>query len=244
MRSPQIKVQLDPAAVAGEAAERFIALADESIRDSGRFSVALAGGSTPKAMYELLAGEPYRARVDWAKVHVYFGDERTVPPDHAESNYRMAREALLWKVPIPDDNVHRMRGELPDPNEAAKEYGQMLKQTFGDAGGLDLVLLGMGDDGHTASLFPGTVALNETHHRSVANFVPKLNTWRITLSAPFINRARHVLVLVTGHAKASRVAEVIEGAPDPQRLPIQLIRPEQGTMTWLLDAGAAGMTEG
>jgi len=164
----------------------------------------------------------------------------TVPPDHKDSNYRMAREALLSKVPIPGDNVYRMAGER-DPNTAAREYGQMLKEKFGD-GGIDLVLLGMGDDGHTASLFPETEALDETKHRCVANFVPKLNTWRLTLTAPFINRSAQVILLVSGASKAQRLQEVLEGAPDPRRLPVQLIKPASGRLTWLVDAAAAGMT--
>ena len=243
MTQPEILVQSDPAAVAAEAALRFVDIANDEIERKGRFSVALAGGSTPKATYELLAAEPYRSQVDWSKVQVFFGDERTVPPDHADSNYRMAREALLSKVPIPDDNVHRMRGEI-DPEQAAMEYGRMLKEKFGDEGGIDLVLLGMGDDGHTASLFPHTAALEEVKHRCVANRVEKLNTTRLTLSAPFINRALYVLVLVTGANKAARVAEVLEGEPDPQRLPIQLIDPvPPGKAIWLMDAAAAGMGE-
>jgi len=237
----EIKVLPDAAAVAREAAERVVAAANRAADEGRTFSVALAGGSTPKALYELLASEAYRSRVDWTKVEVFFGDERNVPPDHKDSNYRMAHQALLSKVPIPGDNVYRMAGDL-DANEAAKEYGQVLKEKFGD-GGIDMVLLGMGDDGHTASLFPDTAALDERKHRAVANYVPKLNTWRITLSAPFINRSREVLVLVAGASKAARVQEVLEGPPDPRRLPVQLIAPPEGTVTWLLDAGAAGMGE-
>jgi 6-phosphogluconolactonase len=237
---PEIKVLPDAAEIAYQAAERIVAAANRAAAEGRRFSLALAGGSTPKALYELLATNPYKSRVDWPGVEVFFGDERTVPPDHPDSNYRMAREALLSKVPIPGDNVYRMAGEI-DPDEAAKRYGEMLKEKFGD-GGLDMVLLGMGDDGHTASLFPDTEALNETKHRAVANFVPKLNTWRITLSAPFINRARDVLFLVGGAGKAQRLKEVLEGPPDPRRLPVQLIKPTEGRVTWLVDAPAAGMT--
>ena len=237
---PEIKVVPDAAEVAHEAAERVIAAASRAADEGRTFSIALSGGSTPKALFELLATDPYKSRIDWAKVEVFFGDERTVPPDHKDSNYRMAREALLSKVPIPGDNVYRMAGER-DPNTAAKEYGQMLKEKFGD-GGIDLVLLGMGDDGHTASLFPETEALNETKHRCVANYVPKLNTWRLTLTAPFINRAREVLFLVTGASKAPRLHEVLEGPPDPRRLPVQLIKPAGGRVIWLVDAAAAGMT--
>lgn len=244
MTGPEIKVLPDPAAVAREAAERFVRLARESIADHGRFSVALAGGSTPKAMYELLAAEPLRSQVDWTRVLAFFGDERSVPPDHKDSNYRMAEQALLSKVPIPGDNVYRMRGEI-DANEAAREYGLTLKELFGD-GGLDLVLLGMGDDGHTLSLFPGTAAVGEREHRVVANYAEKSTTgksWRITMTAPFVNRARNVLVAVTGAGKAGRVKEVLEGPRDPDRLPIQLIQSAGGSMTWLLDTGAAGMHE-
>jgi len=201
----------------------------------------IAHEGTPKALYELLATESYKSRIDWGRVEVFFGDERTVPPDHKDSNYRMAREALLSKVPIPGDNVYRMAGER-DPQAAAKEYGQMLKEKFAE-GGIDMVLLGMGDDGHTASLFPETDALNEAKHRCVANFVPKLNTWRLTLTAPFINRARDVLILVSGASKAARLQEVLEGVPDPRRLPVQLIKPTTGQLTWVVDAAAAGMTE-
>jgi len=239
MNAAEIKVVPDPAAVAAEAAERFVHAADEAIRLSGKFSVALAGGSTPKALFELLANDVNRDRVDWPNIHVYFGDERTVPPDHKDSNYGMARATLLSKVPILESQVHRMRGEI-QPEEAAKEYGQLLKEHFGD-GGLDLILLGMGDDGHTASLFPGTPALAEPKHRAFANPVPKLNTTRITMTAPFINRAREVLITVTGANKASRLSEVLEGPRDTERLPVQLIAPVNGKLAWLVDAAAAGM---
>jgi len=237
---PEIKVLPDSAGIAVEAAERVIAAANRAAGEGRSFSIALAGGSTPKALYELLASEAYKSRIDWPRVEVFFGDERTVPPDHKDSNYRMANETLLSRVPIPGDNVYRMAGEV-EPNEAAKEYGQMLKEKFGE-GGMDLVLLGMGDDGHTASLFPATEALKETKHRCVANFVPKLSTWRLTLSVPFINRADNVMFLVSGASKAARLQEVLEGPRDPTRLPSQLIQPATGRMTWLVDAPAAGMT--
>lgn len=243
MPQPEINVLPDPAAVAADAAERVVRAADEAIALAGRFSFVLAGGSTPKALYELLASDAYRDRIDWANVEVYFGDERTVPPDHKDSNYRMARETMLAGVPIPQANVHRMRGEV-DPEEAAKEYGLLLKERFGDAdsgSGPDLVLLGMGDDGHTASLFPGTPALRETKHRAFANPVPQLNTTRLTMTAPFINRAREVILTVTGANKAKRLSEVLEGSRDPERLPVQLIQPTNGKIAWLIDAAAAGM---
>jgi 6-phosphogluconolactonase len=240
MAQPKITVLPDPAAVAGAAAEHAVSAARQAIERQGFFTLGLSGGSTPRALYQLLAAEPFVSRIHWPAVEVYFGDERAVPPNHADSNYRMAEEALLDRVPIAEKNVHRMRGEL-DPEAAAIEYGRMLKERFGEGGGLDLALLGMGEDGHTASLFPGTTALGEARHRAVANFVPRLNAHRITLSAPFLNRSKEVLILVTGAAKAGVLKEVLEGAPDPQRLPIQLIDPPAGVVTWLVDAAAAGM---
>jgi 6-phosphogluconolactonase len=248
---PEIKVLPDPAAIAAEAAERIVHAADEALALSGRFHIALSGGSTPKLLFQLLASDAYRDRIDWSNVEVFFADERCVPPDHAESNYRLARETLLSKVKIPGDNVYRMHGEVEPPNEAAKEYGQMLKEKFGgptieDGGGLDVILLGMGEDGHTASLFPGTAAVSETKHRCVANYAEKSTTgksWRLTLTAAFMNRSREVIVLVAGTAKAKVLAEVLEGPRDPQRLPIQLIQPANGKLSWLTDAAAAGMAE-
>ena len=243
MIQPEIKVFPDTCAIAIEAAERVARAAEEAIALSDRFTLGLAGGSTPKVLYEVLA-EGYRGSIDWARVEVFFGDERCVPPEHEQSNYRMAREALLSKVPIPGDNIYRMRGEI-DPEEAAKEYGMMLKEKFGD-GGLDMILLGMGEDGHTASLFPGTAAVGETHHRCVANYAENSTTgksWRITLTAPFINRSREVILLVAGAGKAMVLAEVLEGPRVPERLPVQLIEPDGGRLSWLDDAAAAGMRE-
>ena len=241
MPAREIKVVPDVKAMMQEAAQRIIAASRAAIQDHGFFSIALSGGSTPKALYELLAQEPYRSQIDWSRVRIFFGDERCVPPDDSQSNYRMAKEALLSKVPIPQSNVYRMKGEI-DPQAAATEYGQILKDQFGD-GGLDLTLLGMGDDGHTASLFPGTPALHETKHRCVPNYVEKLKVWRITLTAPFLNRSKAVMILASGAAKAHRLKEVLEGPRDPDRLPIQLIQPTAGTLTWLLDNPAAAMVK-
>ena len=240
MTSPEIKVVPDLKSLIEEAADRIASAARSAIADHDSFSIALSGGSTPEPVYRRLTEEPYLSAIDWAKVRIYFGDERCVPPDSDQSNYHMARKALLDRVPIPASNVFRMRGEI-DPNEAAIECGKLLKEHFGD-GGLDLVLLGMGDDGHTASLFPETEALNEAKHRCVANFVPKLNAWRITMTAPFINRADNVIFLVSGAGKAARVTEILEGPRDPHRLPSQLIHPVNGKLTWILDSAAAGMT--
>jgi 6-phosphogluconolactonase len=237
----EIKVLPDAADLPLEAAERIVAAADRKLADNQHmFSLVLSGGSTPKLLYQLLASDPYRCRLNWSKVEIYFGDERCVPPDHPDSNYRMAHEAMLSKLPIPEPNIHRMRGELP-PEQAAIEYGELLKTKFRD-GGPDMVLLGMGDDGHTASLFPGTTALDERHHRCVANHVEKLNTWRITMTYPFLNKAAAVMILVEGAKKADRLHQVLEGPQDAKVLPIQGIRPA-GKLSWVVDAAAAGMMD-
>jgi len=237
---PNVSVFDDAESLARAAAERFAELARESVAERGLFTVALSGGSTPRRIYELLAGEGLRGSVDWRGVHVFFGDERMVPPDSAESNYRMASEALLSKVEIPPENVHRIEG-VGDAAANASAYESEMRVLFGDAGWprLDLVLLGMGDDGHTASLFPGTAALNEQSLWVAPNWVEKLGAWRVTLTAPVINAARHVIFLITGAGKAERLREVLKGERDPARLPSQLIRPSDGTLEWFVDRAAA-----
>ena len=240
---PNVEIKVLPTAadLPHEAAERIVAAAEAKLVSIDHiFSLVLSGGSTPKLLYQLLASDPYRTRLNWSKVEVYFGDERCVPPDHPDSNYLMAHTAMLSKLPIPEPNIHRMRGELP-PEQAAIEYGELLKTKF-HHGAPDMVLLGMGDDGHTASLFPGTAALDERHHRCVANRVDKLNTWRLTMTYPFLNKAAAVLILVEGAKKADRLHEVLEGPQDLKRLPIQGIRPA-GKLTWIVDAAAAGMMD-
>jgi 6-phosphogluconolactonase len=241
MFKPEIQVVPDPAALAVAAAQQILE-AEQAAKVRGSFSIALSGGHTPQALLELMASDTWRDRFNWDLWEIYYGDERCVPPDHPDSNYRMTRLALLDHVPIDPRRIYRMKGEA-DPQQAAKDYGLLLKENFKD-GGLDLNMLGMGDDGHTASLFPGTAALKETEHRCVANFVPRMNTWRITMSAPFINRSREIMVLVSGAGKAQRVEQVLLGPRDPENLPIQMIQPSSpnGKMIWLLDAPAAGMT--
>ena len=237
MVEAQIRVAQGPAELI-EAAAKFIAEeAQQAIAQRGKFSIALSGGSTPKPVYARLAADPYRLGIDWSKVSVYFGDERCVGPDSDQSNYRMAREALLSHVTISESQVHRMHGE-DDPNAAAIAYGKLLKEHFGD-GGVDLNLLGMGPDGHTASLFPHTAGLNELEHRCVANYVPQQAAWRITTTAPFINRSRTVAFLVQGAEKAERVRQVMMGQRDEQNLPSQLIAPHSGRLIWLMDQAAA-----
>jgi 6-phosphogluconolactonase len=226
--------------VARAAADYFVETADKSISAQGRFSVALAGGSTPRRTYQLLASEEYRNRLPWSKVHIFFGDERSVPATHADSNYRMAEEAMISLLPIPEPNVHRMVGDGDAVANASLYEGEL--QAFFDGAvwpRLNLVLLGMGDDGHTASLFPGTEALNEARAWVVANWVEKLKTYRITLTAPAINHAANVAFLVAGAGKAERLPEVLQGPRNPRQLPSQLIQPVSGSLVWLVDKAAA-----
>ena len=231
-------VKEDPQQLAEAAARDFATKAQAAIAERGRFSVALAGGSTPEATYEILARD-YADGLDWSKVHVFFGDERTVPPDHEDSNYRMAQLTLLSRVPV--GSVHRMRGELP-PTEAAAAYEEELREFFGASSdeppSLDLILLGIGEDGHTASLFPETSAL-EVHDRwVVANPVLKLQTTRLTLTVPVINAARAVNFLVAGEGKAKALKQILEGDADPRQYPAKLVRPADGPV-WMVDRAAA-----
>jgi len=227
-----------PQELAHAAAHDFATKVGAAIDERGRFAVALAGGSTPKATYEILARD-YANRLDWSRVHVFFGDERTVPPEHEDSNYRMANETLLSRVPV--GSVHRMRSELP-PAEAAAAYEEELREFFGTSDeppSLDLILLGIGEDGHTASLFPETSAL-EVHDRwVVANPVLKLETTRLTLTVPVINAARAVNFLVAGEGKAEALNEILAGGADPRGYPAKFVRPESGKLTWMVDQAAA-----
>jgi 6-phosphogluconolactonase len=220
------------------AAREFAAKAEEAIEERGRFAVVLAGGSTPETMYGILARD-YIGRIDWSRVYVFFGDERSVPPHHEDSNLKMASEVLLDHVPV--GNVHRMRGELP-PDEAAEAYEEELRKFFQTEDGLrfDLILLGLGADGHTASLFPWTPALEVQDRRVVANPVPRLDTTRITLTVPVINAARAVIFLVAGEDKAEAVREVLECDAAPRAYPAKLIQPP-GEPEWMLDQGAASL---
>jgi 6-phosphogluconolactonase len=229
-----------PELVAEAAAERFINLAQDSITQRGRFSVALAGGNTPRRVYELLASERFKGQVEWAKVYLFFGDERCVPPDHPDSNYRMANEALITHVPIPPANVHRMAGE-GEPSVSAALYETQMRQYFGNVTwpSFDLVFLGLGKDGHTASLFPQTKALTEADKWVAANWVEGLGVYRLTLTVPVLNHARRIIFLVTGSDKAKTIKEVLISPRDPVRLPAQLIDPPEGTCEWLVDRDAA-----
>jgi 6-phosphogluconolactonase len=240
----EVVVLPDPGALAHEAARRFIALAREAAGSRGRFSVALSGGSTPVELYCLLAEEPYRSQIPWEAVHLFWGDERCVPPDNPNSNYHLADETLVSRVPIPPENVRRVRGEL-EPASAARDYEQEIQDFFcGPHARFDLILLGLGEDGHTASLFPDSPALVETERLVVAATAVYQDrpAQRVTLTLPVLNSARHVLFLVTGSAKAGAVQAVLEGADE--QLPARQIQPMAGQLTWLLDAEAARLLEG
>jgi len=230
-----------PGEIAEAAARDFATRAEEAITERGRFAVALAGGSTPKATYEALARD-YADKLDWGRVRLFFGDERTVPPDHEDSNYRMAQRTLLSRVPI--GGLHRMRGELP-PAEAAAAYEEELREFFGPDAfpSLDLILLGLGEDGHTASLFPETSALDVTDSWVVANPVLKLETTRLTLTIPVINAAKAVTFLVAGEGKAEALKEILESDAEPRAYPAKFIRPENGDLTWMVDRAAARLLE-
>jgi len=226
------------------AAEKFVAAAEAAIAARGFFSVALSGGSTPKALYQLLTTEPYARRVAWDKVEWFFGDERSVGPDDPESNYRMAREAMFAALPIAPERVHRIRGESENPTEAAADYAAELGKVLaasdtGKPPAIDLVLLGIGNDGHTASLFPFTKALHERSKWAVPNDVPQLNTRRYTLTLPVLNAASCVLFLITGVGKAKVLQEVLHGPREPERLPSQSIVPDRGELLWHVDRAAA-----
>jgi 6-phosphogluconolactonase len=234
-----IRLCKDPEALSHGAAEFFVRIAREAVAARGRFCVVLSGGGTPRRTYELLAQPPFRDGVDWTMTHVFWGDERCVDPDDPRSNARMAREALLRHVPVPPGQVHPMC--RPSPEEGASLYEALLRDFWGAAAPrFDLILLGLGPDGHTASLFPGDPVLSEVKRWVAPVYVAAPDLHRLTLTAPLLNRARVVAFLVTGAAKATVVRDVLQGPRDPLRLPAQLIHPEGGELHWLLDDEAAG----
>jgi 6-phosphogluconolactonase len=245
----EIRTYPDAASLARAAAEHFVTLATAAIAARRRFAVALSGGSTPRATYALLASDEFATRVDWPRVHVFWGDERCVPPDHPDSNYRMACETLLDHVPLPTRNVHRIRGEI-NPEKAAADYERLLRSFFAQQPKgketrvlpvlrFDLALLGMGEDGHTASLFPGTAALHEQTRWVVAHCAYKLGMWRVTLTPVVLNAAAHVTFVLSGVGKAERLREVLAGPYQPDVVPAQIVRPTDGRLLWLADAAAA-----
>jgi 6-phosphogluconolactonase len=236
------RISPTPAEVAKAAAQLFTDAVINAASARGVARVAISGGTTPKAMFTLLAAEPFASQVPWDKLDLFWVDERCVPPNHADSNYRMTREALLSKVPLPADRIHRMEGEL-DPEVAAARYESTIRNAFRLEGAetttFDLILLGMGDDGHTASLFPHTEGLNDLTHIVIANHVPQKDTWRITLTSPVINQGREVAFLIEGAAKAQVLHDVFLGPFQPDTYPSQIIRPASGRLTLLLDSAAA-----
>jgi len=229
-------------------AEEFVRIAKDSLEDRGVFNVVLSGGSTPKGLFSLLAAdETLRAQVQWRKTNFFWGDERHVPLGHPDSNFRMANEALLSKLSIDSKRMFRIKGELENTEAAAEEYERALIGHFYLAEGqlprFDLVLLGMGPDGHTASLFPGTKALHEQEHLVVSNWVGKFDTDRITMTARVFNCAANVVFLVSGEDKAPALKSVLEGPFEPEQLPAQLIRPVDGRLLWIVDQQAARLLQ-
>jgi len=242
----EVRILADGAAIARRAAQKFVEAAAAAVNEKGSFSVALAGGSTPKALYALLVNDPsLRAQVPWDKMQVFFGDERHVAPNDPDSNFRMATEAMISKSPLKPAQVTRIKGDYPDAEQAAREYEQAIRSHFQLPNEkfprFDLVLLGMGSEGHTASLFPGTKALHEKERIAVSNWVGKLLSDRITLTAPAINNAAHVIFMVAGADKAPALTAVLERVYEPDQLPAQLIQPANGTLLWLVDTAAGAL---
>ena len=233
-------------ALSAAAAEWMTAAVEQAIAARGTARIAISGGNTPRRTFELLAdpSHPFRQRIDWSRLLLFWVDERCVPPDDKDSNYRMTREALLSKVPLPETNIVRIEGEL-NPEEAAARYESAMRNRFRLEGAelprFDLVLLGMGPDGHTASLFPHSEALDSMMHLAVANHVEAKEAWRVTLTWPVINHASSVFFLISGEDKSKVLHEVLLGPYQPEVLPSQLIRPESGELTFLLDRAAASL---
>lgn len=229
------KVMADADSLIQTAAEQFVAVARAAIAKRGTFFVALAGGSTPKGLYQKLATEPYISQLDWSRIHVFFGDERCVLPEHDDSNYKMASQAMIQHVPLPEANVHRMPTELP-PEQVAQQYAETMTTVMGEQP-LDLVLLGLGPDGHIASLFPDTPALAVTETLTTPLYVEKFDSWRVTMTYPVINAARQVIVFIAGEAKAAIVNDIMTDAVSD--LPVQRLAPT-GDYYWYMDKAAAG----
>ncbi|HEY0515169.1 MAG TPA: 6-phosphogluconolactonase [Thermoanaerobaculia bacterium] len=238
----EVRIFDDVPALMRAAADEIALAAERAVAERGRFTWALAGGSTPRALYSLLAGDAYRDRMPWSAIHFFWGDERHVPPDHPDSNFRMAREAMLDAVPVPPGNVHRVPAEEPDAQRAAAAYESTLRAFFqvavGEWPGFDLVLLGLGPEGHTASLFPGSPAIAERQRLVLAPWVEAQHTFRVTLTPPVLNHARRAMFLVSGEEKAAALRAVLEGAREPARYPAQIV---EGNVLWMVDRAAAGL---
>jgi len=240
-RGLELRISEDPEQLAKAAGEFLVEEAHKAVEARGRWTVALSGGSTPERLYRYWGEPSVRDRMPWDKIHLFWGDERHVPPGHADSNYRMTRQALGAGVPIPEGNLHRICAEHADAEVAAEQYEASLKTFFGERPfpRFDLMLMGLGPDGHTASLFPGGDAVLESQRWVVAPYVPKLSTYRISLTVPVINAAELVLFLVAGSAKAPAVRAVLQDSKDPVRLPAQAVSPAKGRFVWWLDRAAA-----
>jgi 6-phosphogluconolactonase len=239
MAAENVKIYPDKDSLIKTAADQIIALAKRIIDTRGRFSIALAGGSTPKPLYERLAELEYAQQLNWRNVHLFFGDERAVPSDHPDSNYAMVADALLRHIQIPDVNVHRINTEQT-PERAAAHYAHELRTFFMHTpAAIDLVLLGLGDDAHTASLFPGTPPTYETQMWVTAHYVHKHDGYRITMTPALINQARNVAFLVSGDDKATALKNVLEGEYNPSKYPAQIIKPTDGYLVWWVDQAAA-----
>lgn len=234
-----INVFKDKQDLSKKAAEIFVQTANDAVNASGRFTVALTGGSSPELLYNLLAEKHYRDQVEWEKVWVFWGDERWVPLDDKRSNAKMAFDLLLDHVPIPMDQVFIMWDKEQEPVEFARNYQQLLQQHIGKSSGFDLILLGMGEDGHTASLFPGTEVLQEQSKWVFAYYLEAQEMYRITLTAPIINKSLKILFMVFGSNKSHALREILEGYHSPEKYPAKLIRPHQGEIIWLVDEAAA-----
>ena len=241
----EVRIFKDAAAIAQYAAAQFIAVANSAVAARGSFSVALAGGSTPKALYSLLVADPLRQQLPWDKMQLYFGDERHVAPDDPESNFRMATETLISKAPLAPAQVHRIKGEYPGAEKAALEYEEILRASFklkpGELPRFDLLLAGMGNEGHTLSLFPGTRALHPGNRLVLSNWIGKLFTERITLTAPAACNAAQIIFMVAGADKSLALKAVLEGPFEPEQLPAQLLQPTNGKLLWLVDETAGAM---
>ena len=224
-----------------QAAQYVVRIASESIADRGRFTIALSGGTTPRKLYGLLGSEPYSSQIDWKLAHIFWGDERCMPPDNPDSNYSMAKEVLLSKIPIPALQVHRMPADQPDREAASYAYTIEMQRTFGTNGmpGFDLIQLGMGPEGHTASLFPHQASLHEKQRLVIPVSVPKPPPDRLTFTPPLLNAARNILFLVTGSDKADALQAVLEGEYQPEEYPAQIVHPPNGEVVWMLDRAVA-----
>jgi 6-phosphogluconolactonase len=241
----RVEVLSDLEALSHRAASIFVSTSRNSIATKKRFAVAISGGSTPRRLYALLGSEVYRDQVDWQRVHFFWADERCVPKEDEASNFRIAFDTLLSKVALPDKNIHRIKGEEA-PDQAAMDYEEEIRRFFGGSGwpGFDLILLGVGEEGHTASLFPGSKSLEETARLAVPVYLEKPGKNRITLSLPVLNHANQILFLVAGLSKADVLSEILGEKEKRKLLPAGLINPLRGSMIWLIDREAAGKLKG